>query len=459
MVDDILDEYYEELPLDCSDVPPLPESARVDPVLGTDAGTWVNAYIDYARNISPMTPDLLHESAALFLAATAIARRLVLKMPFGDVYPNLFILWIAVTTFFRKSTALLLARDIAYKIFPFLLAAQDTTPEALLSDLAGKEPAFFAQLTETEQKEWQQERNFAGQRGLFSDEMSGLLAASGKDYNQGLTESLIRLYDCDPNFKRSTRGQGRITVKNSCLSILGASTPAAMAPHISAGRLWEMGFWSRFAILTPEIDRPSWKEAKEIERPASLIDNLQHLFTRLPAAEFPESPQPLSVSLGTGVFQTWNRYNRVLSYDLLTPDLDNRLYGTYGRLPTQVLKIATILAALDWTTGNTPCIELPQLARAISIAESWRTSAHRAIVNATNSTFERESQRLIRIISQHEPYGVTMRDICRAMRDKKPSEIELILTDMVKAGEIYEVESRPGSKGGRPTSRYRITRE
>jgi len=148
-----------------------------------------------------------------------------------------------------------------------------------------------------------------------------------------------------------------------------------------------------------------------------------------------------------------------MSYDLLTPDLDNRLYGTYGRLPTQALKIAMILAALDWGNGNAPRIEAPHMARAISIAEAWRASAHRVISVATDSVFDRERQRVLRVVSQFEPGGATMRDIYRAMQDKKPSEIEFIVIEMVTAGELEEIETPLGKKGGRPTKRYRITRE
>ena len=443
---------------DVSFIPELPPDILPEQNTWAGAGAWIDTYTDYARCVSPMTPDLFHESAALFLAAVAIARRLVLKMPFGDVYPNLFISWIAVTTFFRKSTALNIARETARDVYPFLLAAQDTTPEAFLSDLAGKEPSFYDRLTAEEQEDWKKERDFAGQRGLFSDEMSGLLAASGKDYNQGLTEILLRLHDCDNTITRSTRGQGKVTVKNSCLSILGASTPAAMSPHISSERLWSMGFWPRFAILTPDIERPTWQEPTEAERPAAITDDLRRLFNRLPVTTWPDHPQPLTVSLGTGVYQTWNRYNRAMSYDLLTLDLDNRLYGTYGRLPTQALKIAMILAALDWDIGNAPRVEQRHMARSISIAESWRASAHRVISIAQDNEIGRLQQRILNQIAKHEPNGATIRDIHQMMKDKRISEVELTISEMVMAGYLNEIQPTIG-KRGRPTKRYLIAKE
>ena len=221
----------------------------------------------------------------------AIARRLMLPMAFANIYPNLFILWLAPTTLYRKSTALTIAREIASEVFPFLLAAQDTTPEAFLSDLAGVQPVNYSDFSDKDKANWVMERNFSAQKGWVLDEASGLLANAGKDYNAGLMESLLRFYDCDPSFTRATKNQGRIIVNNAYLSLLGASTPSCMAGHFNHQRLWDNGWWPRFAILTPE-GRPPYQEANGMRRPDDLTNRLQKLITRLPnSTKFPEPPQ------------------------------------------------------------------------------------------------------------------------------------------------------------------------
>lgn len=443
------------------DIPPLPESAALDASLGESTGEWIDAYVRYADQVSPMTPRLFHESAALWMASVVIARRLKLELHFGPIYPNLFILWLASTTLHRKTTGLNISRRILnLKGFSCLLAAQDTTPEAFLSDLAGKEPSGWDKLSPAEQAEWAEERNYSAQKGWILDELSGLLGASGKDYNQGLTESILRFYDCDDRYVRSTRSQGRVTVRNSYISILGASTPAAVAPHLQAERLWSMGFWPRFALLTPENERPAWREpVDEPREPEVIRKGLAILFDQLPEAVYPKPARALSVSLGAGVHDAWRRYNRALSYDLLTPELDNRLYGTYGRLPSQVLKIAIILAALDWRSGEAPRVELPHLARAIQTAEAWRRSAHRTLTQANMDEIDRLQRRILSQVQKVEPSGCTIREIYKGMADKKPSEIEMTVFEMVTAGYLEEVESKSGKKGGRPTKRYRLARE
>lgn len=278
----------------------------------------------HARTVSPMTPDLFHQSAALVLASTAIARRLVLRMFYGDVFPNLFVLWLAVTTLWRKTTALDVARKIVRAVFPHLLFAQETTSEALLSDMAGNEPANFGKMSMGDLELWQAERNFAAQRGLIADEMSGTLAGAG--------------------------------------------------------------------------------------------------------------------------------------YDLLTPDLSERLHGIYGRLPTQALKVSMILAALDWTSGNAPVIELTHFARAVSIVECWRASAHRMIGNATRSDFDNLRDRIIRVVGRSEPGGVTLRDLCRAISNRQPSDVRDAAQQLIEIGELEVAKAGTTGRGGRPTDRYRIAR-
>ena len=442
------------LPQELTDCPPLPDNARLDPATANGAGHWIDVYADYADGISPMSPMAFHVSAALFLASTAIARRLVLRMSHGDIFPNLFMVWVAPTTLYCKSTSLRVAEGLAWRLIPHLLSPQDTTPEAFLSDLSGREPPHFDQLSDKDQEEWRRGRDFAGQRGWVLDEMSSLLAQAGRDYNAGLTEALLRFYDCVPRFTRSTRGQGRVVIRNSYLSLLGASTPAALSLHLLSERLWGNGWWPRFAIITPEAKRPEWRIPRKQDEPAELVAGLQKLYEQLPTATWPETPKPVAVTLGAGVFAAWQHYNEAMRYNLLTDDLDQRLWGTYGRLPDQALKVSIILAGLDWPTYlTTPQIELPHLARALTICESWRESAHRVLSTVAATEFDRVRVRILRIIGRCLPKGASLRDLAKAMRDKTPTEIAEAVQQMIDTGDIREVPPEPGQQG-RPTTRY-----
>jgi hypothetical protein len=281
------------------------------------------------------------------------------------------------------------------------------------------------------------------------------MANTGKDYNAGLTETLLRLFDCDESYTRSTRSQGLTIIKNAYLALLGASTPGALSPHLSNKRLWSMGFWPRFAILTAE-KRPEWREPEEAEEPQALTTGLERLLERLPSATWPDQPQALTVTFAEGVYQSWNQYNKTVSYDLLTDELDERLHGTYGRLPTQVIKVATILAALDWKEEAAPVIRAYHLAQAIAICEKWRASAHRALRMANESKFNVLQERIVKQLSKAGGIGATLRDVYKAMKDRTPDQIEDALRQLIKARMVEDIEQPGGPKGGAPTVRYRL---
>ena len=81
----------------------------------------------------------------------------------------------------------------------------------------------------------------------------------------------------------------------------------------------------------------------------------------------------------------WEAYSKTVRHDLLVRatggsiKLDRRLFSTYGRLPTQALKVAIILAALDWQSSGDIRIDLAHMRHALRIVERWRISAHRTL--------------------------------------------------------------------------------
>lgn len=435
---------------------PLPNlSIASDPTLPD----WFEEYIAYASCVSPMTPRSFHESAALWLASTAIARRLVVQMPFGLVYPNLWVLWLAPTTLYRKTTAMSVAKGLAFRLFPHLLASQNVTTEAIISDMAGAEPSNLKDMTADEQSRWRAERNFAAQRGLVLDEASGLLASAGRDYNAGLLEAFLQFYDSFEIYTRSTRTQGRITVRNAYLSMLAASTPTAMAPHLVVEQLWSNGWWPRFALLTPPDEIPEWQEPKPRSEPIALGGYLERLYNRLPTPVWPDAPKARRVGLTTPAADLWHAYNKALSYDLLRDGLEQRLWGTYGRLPTQALKVATILAAVDWPDGlEGPIIDDHYMRLALAITERWREGAHRVLATALRTDVDKLWGRISRHLSLAGDAGITLRDLSKAMRDVQPTTLLETLQQMIRVGEVEEEQLKRAS-GGRPTIVYKLVKE
>jgi hypothetical protein len=435
-------------------VPDLPQAARLTAeteAQAAEVGRWLDAYVSFACDVSPLTPPELHQSAGLWLGSVAIARRVRLRLRHDDLYPNLLVLWICDTTIYAKTTGMNIAKRLARAVFPHLLAVSEFSPEALLDDFAGRQPLGLQDLPEEDRSLWTERRNFAAQRGIVLDEAASLFSSFKRDYNAGLPYYLLRLSDCDPEVEKLTRGSGKVVAHNTYLSFLGSTTAASLM-RTDLDFLWGSGLWPRFALLTPS-ELPPWRSPKpgHCDPPQALTRTLRRLAEeKLPKPVYPAAPQAYDVQLGDGVHDAWRAYARAMIRDILTsPEApDKRLWGVYGRLPSQAFKIAVILATLDWAEGDgapVPIVSLAHWARGQSIAEGWRASAHRLLHSLSNRRVVEEhnkEDRILQMILAAGPGGITARSIYRTLGLRR-AEFDLAVAGLVRDGLIREVEIKP----------------
>jgi hypothetical protein len=437
-----------------SAIPDLPQAALLAPELearAAEAGQWLDAYVSFACDVSPLTPPELHQSAGLWLGSVAIARRVRLRLRHDDLFPNLLMLWICDTTIYAKTTGLNIAKRFARSVFPHLLAVSEFSPEALLDDFAGRQPLGLQDLPEEDRSLWAERRDFAAQRGIVLDEAASLFSSFKRDYNAGLPYYLLRLSDCDPEVEKLTRGAGKVVAHNTYLSFLGSTTAAALM-RADLDFLWGSGLWPRFALLTPS-ELPPWRSPKpgHCDPPQALTRTLRRLAEeKLPEPVYPAAPQTCDVQLADGVHAAWRAYARAMIRDILTsPEApDKRLWGVYGRLPSQAFKVAVILAALDWAEGDgaaVPMVSLAHWARGQTIAESWRASAHRLLDSLSNRRVVEEhnkEDRILHMILAAGARGITARSIYRTLGLRR-AEFDLAVAGLVRDGLIREVEIKP----------------
>lgn len=437
-------------------MPDLPRVAQLPGTLEQESrssGTWLNTYVDYASQRAPMLPTPFHESAGLWLLSLAIARRLKAPMPHDDIYPNLFILWVAPTTIYAKSTGLKISREIAEEAIPHLLLSNEFSPEGLLDDMAGKPPQNLAELPDKQREAWTHSQRFCSRRGLVLDEASSLFAGLKRDYNTGLAEALMRFYDCG-NHRGRTRGRGLAVVKDSYMSFIGATTDTSLR-MADVNQLWLSGLWPRFGLIIPTA-RPQYRRFLSTpERPKSLVDHLSKLAGEyLPVPDtLDDFPGARAVALGTGVFDAWRHYDEAIFSILLSDSPPAEcLFGIYGRLPTQALKISVCIAVADWDgSNNAPTVEMPHWARAQAISESWREGAHRLYCSLTGLTEEDSlEQRILNRVAKAGDKGTTLRAIYRS-EARKREEVEPVVYRLVREGLLEEF--RPA---GKKTDHYRI---
>lgn len=452
---------------DVDTVPELPPSAHLTPdqaAQAADVGQWLDQYVAWASTAANETPLRFHEGAGLWLAALAIGRRLHIHTPWRQkIHPNLYVMLVAVSTYYRKSAGLNLAHDLAREAIPHMILPQPGSPEAFMSMLGGVLPPNFEDIPARDRERLMIGNRFAAQRGIVRDELSALFKSMGRDFMAGMKELIMQLYDCPDYLDSHTNNRGLVVIRDAALSILGAATPAELSVSLSAGD-WYNGALARFVLLTPEPDYAEREAAAEATMPDALTRGLRHLHDALPAPPKPEAvgevPGIESWSLvATDLWEPMRAYERVLR-EMTAPNssLDDRLRTVYGRLHVQALKVAIILAALDWVglgdrKQSRPVVRAAHWYRAQQIVETWRASAHRLLLDLGESEEARLELRILRLLAG-QPDGLSVRSIYRTLRSQRKPVIEA-LKALELDGRVEQDFVRNGQHG-RKAETYRL---
>jgi predicted transcriptional regulator len=445
-------------------VPALPKEAQLSAKALKSieqVSHWYKEAAEWAKLRSPMTPVHFLEAGILWTLGLAINRRVCLELH-ERIYPTLYLLLIAETSKYAKSTGMNAIRSLVSATMPHMLIPGSTTTEGMMEILSGAQPVNFDKLTKRDQELIEAGRRFAGQRGIILDEYSSLLGAMKKDYMAGFVELLMRMYDNQDSEQHHTRSGGMIIVKYPGLSILGATTPAAMARTVSA-EMWENGAMARYLMMFRDEPLPYNPDYISWHIPDSIWQPLAKLHKNLPIIEVNDllrdetEFRPLVAQISPEAHAQYHRYMQAVFYDMLSADLDERLHGNYRRMHIQAIKIALALACADWVQGSHSApirIELGHFALAQTIAEKARESLHRLMPILAQSSDARTQRTLLGVLSNASDGFMSVRDIVR-LTGRSTKEIRSAIDVLLEAGAIEEVKHQ-NEGGGRPVLIYRI---
>jgi hypothetical protein len=450
---------------DLNIVPELPETARLSAAQLQEAdrvGRWLDEYARWAGAAANETPLTFHLGAGLYLAAIAVGRRLYIQTPWRQqVFPNLYIMIVAVSTYYRKSAGLSLAAEVARLAIPHMLMPQPGSPENFMSMLGGVLPPNFSDIPQRDRARLEKGNRYAAQRGLLRDELSGLFKSMGRDYMAGLKELIMTLYDCPAYLDSNTNNKGLVVIRDAALSILGAATPAELATALSSAD-WFNGNLARFALLTPEPDYAERPASRESQTPTDLANRLQRLHEKLPEPPLPDVFGDKQVgeawSLTADIWSGYHAYEQALRA-MTAPDssLDDRLRAIYGRLHVQAIKIAILLAALDWADDEQapprPKVTAAHWYRAQGIAEDWRASAHRLLADLGENEEGRLENRVLGLLRVCGG-SATVRDLYRSLRAPRRTVLET-LKALEEDGRVMRVQHAYNGRG-RPPEKYEL---
>jgi hypothetical protein len=461
-----------------SSCPPLPPEAAALLDHRTPCAPFLHDYVQFAEEAAPMTPRSFHQAMALWLVSTVVARRVRLRVSTKSIYPNLFLLFIAPSTLYHKTTGLNLGSGLLEAAgLEHLLLPERPTPEALLQDLGCTIPSTSSSWDDTTWPLWLRERAFAAQRGWLLDEASGLFDSFKREYNTGMLTLLLNLYECPTRITEQTVGRGRTTIRDAYCSFFGAATPSALAEHLRNPTHWTNGLWARFALLTPS-EAPRWRFFRDaLDYPPALVSALQRIDALLPArtariveavvddtkqrvVEVEDGGPPLTARLAPGVWERWETYCKALGHDLLRSGVvDEALYGVYGRLGDQAMKVALLLAVMDAAEqgreGLPISVELYHLTGGVEYTEDWRASMHRVWEQGVTTEEAKLSDRLLLLLAQAGPGGLLTRDLYRPLHLPAKQARE-VLEELARIG---QVEPFNVQQGGRVLEKWRLVEQ
>ena len=359
-------------------------------------------YFDYAEPITD-SPPVYHLFTGLATIGAAIGNKAYINFGPNRIYPNLWIILLAPSSIFRKTTCINIARSVLDKISPkSIFAHHITTEKKTLSEL-NNHPA-----------------------GIITPfEFKSLMMMLAKDYNNGLKELLTEIYDSPASLKRSTIGNS-FEIINPALSILSASTLSWFNESVKSGDVFG-GFLSRFLFVpsTTKKEFMAFPPDADQGKVNKLVMNIKKVTEIEGQADRSEC---------TSIYANWAKRNE--DFILNHPNQET-LAPFLTRMSIYTLKFALIL---NISEGKGLKITPSNMYRAILITEFLKRHLEELAGEAFGSDSDKRRLKVYKMIKK-EP-GIKKRRII-ANAHIPANQLNPILEILVEEEKI-----RYGSNGG-----------
>lgn len=369
---------------------------------------WLWEYFAYAGE-STDSPEIFHLFAGLSALSAVIGRNVYLPFGDGNIYPNTWIVLVAGSSFFHKSTALAIPTRIVRIVNEDLILPNEFTPEVMVAGLQTQPSGLFV---------W--------------SEMKSVLAMMNRPYMEGTREMLTDLYDCPDIYVRKLKNQS-YRIEAPVLSILAASTVDWLVSGIKQNDI-AGGFTARFVFV------PAMTKSRDIALPQPT----NHQRRNQMASALQRCAQVegmVDISNIRSQYETWY-YQHVAELDTLP--MREALAGFYSRLSVYTLKFAMLL---EVSKTQDTLISEETLNEAIAITDYLKRSIRYLVEHEFNTTREgADLEKLYRIIAGKP--GIERNDLLRhshmAARTFNPLLDTLIQARRVeqKGRHLYAISSQ-----------------
>ena len=185
--------------------------------------SFLERYQKYAFSITD-APESFSEFLAIATAGIIIGRSRFLQFGNNELYPNFWMIILAPSSFYHKSTALSISAKCVFVVKPLCVYPTEFSHERILEVIQANPHGVF-----------------------YYYEFKTLMGILSRDYMQGTKAFLTEMFDNPDIYTRTTKS-GNICIENPCVSLLSATTSDWFVSSIKSGDL-EGGFLGRFLYI------------------------------------------------------------------------------------------------------------------------------------------------------------------------------------------------------------------
>lgn len=415
--------------------------------------TFIDRYVAYGFSVTD-APKQYHVAGGAVILSAIICPHVTLPAQHTKIRPNLWTLILAGTTVTRKSTSMDLAVRTLSEVLDTedFLMGTDGSPEGILTELQVRD----------------------GKASLFHrDEITGFIeAATKKEYNAGMLQSLTSLYD-GRHEKRALR-QGNIDVKKPRLIMLCGGIKSQMQDVLSIEHI-RSGFIPRFIVVTGSTTSDQMRPIGpplESDFSESLKEKIVEELYSLADFWMPK-PEVQQMTLGgTAVQRTVMRGEREMK---ATPEAWRRMQNLtidavklgesssspeiympmYARLADSIIKLAILLAG----ARRSLTLEFSDVCQAIRLADIFLDSATEfagAVEQAPDiNPWEKKAEKILKYMRAIYPEPLSKSVLMRHFHVKAKDMPDLEQT-LTMRGQIKIVVNRGLTKHGTKVPRERV---
>lgn len=392
----------------------IPENPRFKTCLEPD--NFLQEYIRYGEMVTDSYPDYWF-GGGLFCLSVAVNRNAVIKLRQGNIYPNVWINELGLSSLSRKSTSIDKTDSTiaAANIDPDCKMPDEFSPEAMIERL-DKHPRAY----------------------MIKDESAGLLAVMKKDYMRGLKDALMQLYD-GKDINRELRTSSKraekkkFRVKDPYLCLILATTPGSFAANTELLDITS-GWLPRFLHIFPNHGKDRWLPLEEGAAENDLLSTGCHARLIRIRQEFCGLLEPKAMHLSKDASAYFTAWQKVREGELVESK-DDRRAQFYSRLAVYALKMGMLFTVgrADYRDGIE--ISLEHIQEACRLVDEYFMPMALIVADIVGKTADKNLMDRIIAVLNSRGGKLTRREMMKAIHQKR-KDLDDALEALEESGEI-----------------------